>query len=178
MNRSFGLLSILSFVGVLILALLMVFGVINFLNNFKYLVVLSSTFLTFFSLGWFIRQQELPRILYLLILFLLISPLLIPISALKNVDVLTNLWKVFIGGSVFQIGTGIYAVLGGFIKRGIHRTQKYISIFNYIIFLLLTSILIFDITFLMNVNVYIVLGSLASLLSLLLVVTKKPTISL
>src|SRR5690554_8100613 len=99
MNRSFGLLSILSFVGVLILALLMVFGVINFLNNFKYLVVLSSTFLTFFSLGWFIRQQELPRILYLLILFLLISPLLIPISALKNVDVLTNLWKVFIGRS-------------------------------------------------------------------------------
>jgi hypothetical protein len=178
MNRQVGILSVLSFVGILLLAFLMYFGVINFLNNFKYLVVLSSTFLTLFSLGWFIHQQELPRLIFILILLLLIVPFCIPIIGLANADYLNELWGVFVGGSILQIGTGIFALLGGFIKKGLNKSQKYASIINYAIFLFLTSILIFKITPLMNTSIFIIFGSLTSVLSVILVTTRKTTVSL
>ena len=178
MNRPVGILSVLSFVGIIILALLMVAGVVNFFNNFKYLVVLTSIFLTLFSLGWFVHQQELPKMPFTLIMALLILPFFIPILGLVNPEKFMNLWKIFIGGSIFQIGTGVYALLGGFIKKGLNKSQKYMSVFNYLIFLFLASILIFNITALMNDSLYIILGSIASLLSVLLVVTRKSTLSL
>lgn len=178
MNRPVGVLSVLSFVGIIILALLMLAGVINFLNNFKYLVVMTSLFLTLFSLGWFVHQQELPKPLFFLISILMVIPFLVSITGLVDADTLLNLWKVFVGGSIFQIGTGIYSLLGGFIKKGLNKSQKYLSVLNYIIFLFLTSIMVFDITALMNVSIYFVLGSLASFLSVLLVIFRKPTTSL
>src|SRR5690554_3923825 len=178
MNRSIAILSLLSFVGIIIASLLMMFGVINLLNNFKYLVVLSSIFLTLFSLGWFVHRQELPRLLFLLISLVLVLPFFIPLLGLVDSEYLTNLWKVFMGGSIFQIGTGIYALLGGFIKGGLNKSQVYASTLNYAIFLFLTSILIFDITALMNASIYIILGSIASVLSIILTVMRKPTLSL
>jgi len=178
MNRSIAILSLLSFVGIIIASLLMIFGVINLLNNFKYLVVLSSIFLTLFSLGWFVHRQELPRLLFLLISLVLVLPFFIPLLGLVDSEYLTNLWKVFMGGSIFQIGTGIYALLGGFIKGGLNKSQVYASTLNYAIFLFLTSILIFDITALMNASIYIILGSIASVLSIILTVMRKPTLSL
>src|SRR5690554_2223866 len=178
MNRPIGVLSILRLLSIIVLALLMFTGVINFVNNFKYLVLLSSVFLTLFSLGWFVHHQELSRLLFVLVFIVLAIPLIFPIMGLIEPDLLLELWKVFVGGSLFQIGTGIFAILGGFIKKGLNQSQKILSILNYAVFLFLSSVLILNIESLMNVRVFVIVGGIASLLSVLLVITRKPTISL
>ncbi|WP_417266431.1 hypothetical protein [Brumimicrobium sp.] len=178
MNRPIGVLSILGLLSIIVLALLMFTGVINFVNNFKYLVLLSSVFLTLFSLGWFVHHQELSRLLFVLVFILLAIPLIFPIMGLIEPDLLLELWKVFVGGSIFQIGTGIFTILGGFIKKGLNQSQKILSLLNYAVFLFLSSVLILNIESLMNVRVFVIVGGIASLLSVLLVITRKPTISL
>src|SRR5690554_5431969 len=166
MNRPIGLLSILGLLSIIVLALLMFTGVINFVNNFKYLVLLSSVFLTLFSLGWFVHHQELSRLLFVLVFIVLAIPLIFPIMGLIEPDLLLELWKVFVGGSIFQIG------------KGLNQSQKILSILNYAVFLFLSSVLILNIESLMNVRVFVIVGGIASLLSVLLVITRKPTISL
>ncbi|HLV42403.1 MAG TPA: hypothetical protein VKY37_09000 [Brumimicrobium sp.] len=178
MNRKVGILSVLSFFGILLLILLMVIGAVNFLNNFKFLVVLSSVFLTLFSLGCFIHQQELPRIVFVFLLLLLTFPAFISLIGIVDPDYFSSVWEIFLGGSIFQIGTGIFALLGGFIKKGLHKSQRFMVVLNYTIYLLLTFLLISDIIAVMDINIYLILGALSSALSVFLMLTRKRTISL
>lgn len=165
LNNIYRYLAILSSIGVALLILLMVFGAVNVLNNIKFLVAICTLFLTFASIHWTIKRNVLPRIYVGLLLLLLLFPLIVLLIGMLNPDSFPDLWRVFLGGSIFQIGTSIYALLDGFSRRKTSQIQKYLSKINYTLFLFLAFVSAFDITLLTNVNLFFVLGSLASLLS-------------
>lgn len=178
MNRTFSTLSILSFLTLVIYSLLMVFGVLNPVIHLKYLLIVISLFLTFLSLGLFIHREEVSKLQFFLIIVLLILPVFTPLMGLISAEAYADYWKFFVGGMIFQIGTGIYALIGGFIKKGIASPLKTVAIINYTLFLFLAFVLFFDITFFMNGFVFIPVGSIASILSLLIVALRKPSMSL
>jgi len=178
MNRSFSILSISSFMALVIYALLMVFEVLNPIIHLKYLVIFFSLFFTFISLGLFTYRQEVSKLQYLLFVILLILPVFTPLMSLISAEAYTAYWKLFVGGMIFQIGTGIYALLGGFIKKGISPGLKVLAFINYVLFLFLAFIYFFDITILMGGIVFGIVGGVVSFLSLMIVLLRKPTMSL
>lgn len=177
MSRVISILSGLSFLTILLVITLMSFGVIHPFNGVPYLVLSCSGFLTLFSLGLFVRRNKLPKLYSLLIGILLILPLIVPIIAVFNSEAITHFWKLFIGGSIFQIGTGIFILLGGYAYKGGALFYRVTNASNYIVFLLLSLILIFDVGALMNRYLFIVLGVLISFLSLLLLFIPRQRIA-
>ncbi len=178
MNRSFSILSIMSLLTLVIYSLLMVFEVLNPIIHVKFLVIVFSLFFTFLSLGLFLYRQEINRLRHTVIVILLILPVFTPLMGVISAEAYLDYWKLFIGGMIFQMGTGIYALLGGFVKNGISSSLKVIAIINYSLFLFLSAILFFDISVLMEGIVFVTIGIAVSLLSLLIVLLRKPTMSL
>lgn len=178
MNRSFSILSIMSFLTLVIYSLLMVFEVLNPIIHVKFLVIVFSLFFTFLSLALFLYRQEINRLKHTVIIILLILPVFTPLMGMISAEAYLDYWKLFIGGMIFQMGTGIYALLGGFVKNGISSSLKVIAIINYSLFLFLSAILFFDISVLMEGIVFVTIGIAVSLLSLLIVLLRKPTMSL
>lgn len=174
MNRSFSILSIMSFLALVIYSLLMFFDVLSLIIHLKYIVVILSLFFTVLSLGLFLENSETRKVWFYFILILLILPVFISFMSLVSAEVYSNYWKVFIGGTVFQIGTGIFSLVGGFVKNGKSPTLKISTLVNYGLFLLLALVLFLDLKFLLNGLFLITVGGIVSLLSLVLVVLRKP----
>jgi hypothetical protein len=161
-----------------IYALLMVFQVLNPIIHLKYLLIVFSLFFTFLSLGLFTYRKKVNNFLYFIYIVLLVLPVFTPLLGLISADAYTQYWKLFAGGMIFQIGTGIYALSGGFVNDGIVSSLKALSILNYSLFLFLAVILFFDITLLMQGVVFSIVGGIVTLLSLLIIALRKPPISL
>lgn len=176
MNRIFSLLSGISFLAIVVIAVLMAFGVINPINWLKYLVLFCSTFLTFFSLGTFIKRSALSKGGTILVALLLLIPCLVPLLAIYETEIITNFWKLFIGGSIFQIGTAIFVLMGGFIRKGSVHIYQILNILNYALFLILTLILVFNFVEILNRNLLLLFGGVLSVLSLFLVFFKRKVI--
>lgn len=173
MNRTFTFLSGLSFLAIIIMTVLIAFGVVNLINWVKYLVLFCSTFLTIFSIGIFILRSDLSKIFTILIIFFLILPWFAPLLGLFKAEYITNYWKLFIGGSIFQIGTGIFVILGGFIRKDRVGLYQVLNSINYAIFLLLAIVLILNLTRLISHNLLLTLGGVLSIMSLFLVFFKR-----
>lgn len=178
MSKPFKVLSVLSLLTLSVFGLLLIFDVLNPFKNLKFLLVLFSLFFTFFSLGLFVHRQEVSKIQYFLFVILLILPVFTPLMGLISAEAISNYWKLFVGGMVFQMGTGIYALVGGFIKKGISPSLKILAVINYVLFLFLAFIMFFDITLLMEGIVFSSVGIIVSILSLLIVFLRKSTLSL
>ncbi|PKR81542.1 hypothetical protein CW751_03180 [Brumimicrobium salinarum] len=178
MNRPIGILSLLSVIVLLILALLMIFGVINFISNFKFVSILAVGFITFFSLAWLVKRNELSKPIFVLLLLIILAPLFLPIIGLFNPDWLIEHWNFLSGGIIFQLGTGVFALMGGFIKKGMPKAQHLLGIINYLLFIFLSVILIFEVQTLLKPMLFYVCGGFISVLSILLIFIKRPTISL
>lgn len=177
MNRTFSILSVLSFLALAIYSFLIVLGVLNPIIHFKFILVVFSLFFTFTSLGLFIHRQEVSKLQLIVLVFLLTLPVFTPLIGLFAPDAYTQFWKLFLGGMIFQIGTGVYAILGGFIRKGISSSLKIITVVNYVLFLFLAFIFLFDIILLMHRLIFGIVGGIASLLSLLILFLRKPTIN-
>ncbi|PWH86346.1 hypothetical protein DIT68_03655 [Brumimicrobium oceani] len=80
--------------------------------------------------------------------------------------------NIVVGGMIFQIGTGVYALIGGFKKEYLTPLGKNFLRLNYALFLFLAVVTIFDIRFFMNGFVYIPTGAVVSLLTILLLFFK------
>lgn len=173
MNRLFGLLSGASFLAILAMIALVFFGVINPINWLEYIVLLCSAFLTFLSLGIFIRGGEISKSLKLLIVILLIWPCLPPLLGIFKAEFITVYWKMFIGGSIFQMGTAIFTLLGGFLRKKDVGIYQILNTFNYILFLLLALTLVFNLTELLSRSLLLIVGGILSVLSLFLVFFRR-----
>jgi len=170
------MLSIMSFLTLVIYSLLMAFDVINPIVHLKYLIVVISFFFTSMSMGLFIFNSGANNLQNTLFIIVLILPVLIPLVGLLYSEAYASYWKLFIGGTIFQIGTGIYSVLGGFMKKSLTKTMRSLVVLNYFLFLVMSFNLIFDLSILSTTILYIIIGVTVSLLSLILVVVKKRVI--
>lgn len=173
MNRLFILLGGVGFLTLILMIALVFSNVINPINWLKYLVLLCSISLTFISLGIFLRKSDLSTGFSILMMLLLILPFFAPLFGLFNTEYITDYWKLFIGGSIFQIGTGIFVLLGGFVRKDSRGLYRILNIFNYAAFLFIVLILVFNLTGLMDRGLFFILGVLLSVLSLFLVFFKR-----
>ncbi|WP_159038402.1 hypothetical protein [Brumimicrobium mesophilum] len=171
------MLSIISFLALVTYSLLMVFNVLNPILHLKYLIVLVSILFTLLSLGLFISNNEVRKISYFLFVIALILPASIPLIGLMAVEMYSDYWKLFIGGTIFQIGTGIYSILGGLMKGPLTPIKRFLVLFNYFLFTIMAFNSIFNANVLSQDMHYIVIGVIASVLSLILLLFKKPNLS-
>src|SRR5690554_1172598 len=104
MNRTFLMLSIMSFLALVTYSLLMVFNVLNPIIHLKNLLIVFSMFFTFLSLGLFTFKVELSNLQFYLFVVLLILPVFTPLMGLISGEAYTKYWKLFVGGMIFQIG--------------------------------------------------------------------------
>lgn len=177
MNRTYSLLSIMSFLAVVSYSLLMFFDVLSPIIHLRYFILIISVFFTFLSLGLFSFNSEVNKFQYVLYFTVLILPVFIPLIGLFKSEVYSNFWRLFIGGTIFQIGTGIYAILGGFIKKSSTPTMKVLVTLNYFLFIVMAFSLIFNAVNFTRDIVVITSGAIVSLLSLILVLVKNQAVA-
>lgn len=176
MNKTVRVLSGVTFLAILAMVVLILFDVLHIINWVKYIILLSSVFLTFLSLGLFLRKNETTTALTLAIALLLILPCLLPLIALFQPEFITNYWEMFVGGCIFQIGTGIFTLSDGFRhkkKVGFYQVANNI---NYVLFLVFALVLIFNFSSFLNPSILFMFGAILSVLSLLLLFLRRKAI--
>ncbi len=168
MNKTVRILSGVSFLAIVVLVGLVFFDVIHIINWVEYVVLFSSTFLTFLSLGLFLRKNETSKSITIVIALLLISPCLLPVIAIFQPAFITNYWELFVGGSVFQIGTAIFTLSDGFRRKKNIGFYQVVNGINYILFLLFAFVLVFKFSGFINYSFLLIIGISLSVLSLTL----------
>ncbi|MBW7868890.1 MAG: hypothetical protein H3C31_11245 [Brumimicrobium sp.] len=142
---------------------------LSIILSLKYLITIISGILTIIVYGIFYnRQLENTRIKVILGL-VLIFPFVIALSGLIYADIIMDYWSFLVGGSIFQLGTGVFLLT----KDGSRSKWRYFTLLNYGLMVFYAVLICLKVPQLYEPLVIIVFGSYISMSSILVLFMKE-----